>query len=73
MEKQARVGGDKMAKLEYDVLMQYKAALEAGKSARTVSFDTDDEQQIAKNLFLLTSKPVSRLRVTMYGRHRNQN
>jgi GTP-binding protein YchF len=58
VEKQARVGGDKMAKLEYDVLMQYKAALEAGKSARTVTFETDDEQQIAKNLFLLTAKPV---------------
>ena len=51
MEKQARVGGDKIAKLEYDVLMQYKAALEAGKSARTVTFDTDDEQQIAKRAY----------------------
>lgn len=58
VEKQARVGGDKMAKLEFDVLTQYKEALEAGKSARTVTFDTDDEQQIAKNLFLLTTKPV---------------
>ena len=38
--------------------MQYKEALEAGKSARTVTFDTEDEQQAAKNLFLLTSKPV---------------
>ena len=58
VEKQARVGGDKQAKLEYDVLMKYKEALEAGKSARTVQFDTEDEVQIAKNLFLLTSKPV---------------
>ena len=58
VEKQARVGGDKLAKLEYDVLMQFKAALEAGKSARIVTFDTDDEQQIARNLFLLTAKPV---------------
>ena len=58
VEKQARVGGDKQAKLEYDVLMQYKEALEAGISARTVVFETEDEQQVAKNLFLLTSKPV---------------
>ena len=58
VEKQARVGGDKQAKLEFDVLTQYKEALEAGKSARTVVFETEDEQQVAKNLFLLTSKPV---------------
>ena len=58
VEKQARVGGDKQAKLEYDVLMKFKEALEAGKSARTVEFDTEDEVMIAKNLFLLTSKPV---------------
>ena len=58
VEKQARVGGDKQAKLEYDVLMRFKEALEAGKSARTVVFDTEDEQLIAKNLFLLTLKPV---------------
>ena len=29
-----------------------------GKSARSVSFDTKDEQKAAKELFLLTSKPV---------------
>ena len=58
VEKQARVGGDKQAKLEYDVLIKFKEALEAGKSARTVEFDTEDEVMIAKNLFLLTSKPV---------------
>lgn len=58
VEKQARVGGDKQAKIEYEVLMRYKEALESGKSARTVVFDTIDEVQAAKNLFLLTSKPV---------------
>ena len=58
VEKVAKVGGDKQAKLEYDVLLQYKAALEQGKSARTVTFESEDEQQAAKNLFLLTAKPV---------------
>lgn len=38
--------------------MQYKDALEQGKSARTVTFETKDEQKIAHELFLLTSKPV---------------
>ena len=52
------MGGDKQAKLEYDVLLQYKTALEQGKSARTVTFESEDEQQAAKNLFLLTAKPV---------------
>jgi ribosome-binding ATPase len=32
--------------------------LEQGKSARTVTFETKDEQKLAKELFLLTSKPV---------------
>ena len=58
VEKVAKVGGDKQAKLEYDVLLQYKAALEQGKSARTVAFESEDEQQAAKDLFLLTAKPV---------------
>ena len=40
------------------VLVQYKDALEQGKSARTVTFETKDEQKIAHELFLLTSKPV---------------
>jgi ribosome-binding ATPase YchF (GTP1/OBG family) len=35
-----------------------KDALEQGKSARTVTFETKDEQKIAHELFLLTSKPV---------------
>ena len=58
VQKQAQTGGDKAAKLAYDVLIQYKDALEQGKSARTVQFETKDEQKIAKELFLLTSKPV---------------
>ena len=42
VQKQAQTGGDKAAKLAYDVLLQYKNALEQGKSARTVSFETKD-------------------------------
>ena len=58
VQKQAQTGGDKVAKQAYDVLVQYKDALEQGKSARTVTFETKDEQKIAHELFLLTSKPV---------------
>ena len=58
VEKQARVGGDKLAKVELDVLLKYKEALEKGLSARTVTFETEDEETAARNLFLLTAKPV---------------
>lgn len=58
VQKQAQTGGDKVAKQTYEILMQYKQTLEQGKSARTVQFETKDEQKIAKELFLLTSKPV---------------
>ena len=58
VEKQARVGGDKMAKIELGVLEAYKKALIEGRSARTVTFETEDEMAAAKNLFLLTTKPV---------------
>lgn len=58
VQKQAQTGGDKQAKQAYEVLVKFKEALEQGKSARTVTFDTKDEQKIAHELFLLTSKPV---------------
>ena len=58
VQKQAQTGGDKAAKQTYEVLVRYKEALEQGKSARTVQFESKDEQKIAKELFLLTSKPV---------------
>ncbi len=58
VEKQARVGGDKQAKLELGVLEAYRDALSQGHSARSVSFETEDEQAAARNLFLLTTKPV---------------
>lgn len=58
VQKQAQAGGDKQARLACDVLARYKEALGQGKNARTVSFDTKDEQKIARELFLLTAKPV---------------
>ena len=48
----------KVQKQAYEVLVKFKEALEQGKSARTVTFETKDEQKIAHDLFLLTSKPV---------------
>ena len=58
VEKQAKVGGDKAAKTEYEVLLKFRDALNQGQSARTVTFDNDEEEEAAKNQFLLTTKPV---------------
>ncbi len=57
-QKAAQTGGDKTARLQYEVLRQIKEALEKGLPARSVSFETADEQKFARELFLLTSKPV---------------
>ena len=48
----------KDAKVEVIVLHAYKEVLEQGKNARIVEFESKDEQDCARNLFLLTSKPV---------------
>lgn len=58
VEKQAKTGGDKDAKRAYDVLVQFREVLEQGKSARVVTFDSKEDQKIAKELYLLTYKPV---------------
>lgn len=58
VQKQAQTGGDKLAKMQYEVLRQYKEAFEAGKPARSIQFETVDEQRFARDLFLLTNKPV---------------
>lgn len=58
VEKIAQVGGDKQAKVEYDVLCAIRKALLEGKSARTVTFESKEEQAAMRNAFLLTSKPV---------------
>lgn len=57
-QKQAQTGGDKVAKMQYDVLKKFHDALEQGKPARSVEFETVDEQKFARDLFLLTAKPV---------------
>ena len=58
VEKQARTGGDKDAKLAFEVYSKIREALLRGESARTVTFDTKDENKLARELYLLTSKPV---------------
>ncbi|HEX3008532.1 MAG TPA: redox-regulated ATPase YchF [Bacteroidales bacterium] len=57
-QKAAQTGGDKNAKRLYEILVQYKDALEAGKSARTVTLDNKEDQKLAHDLFLLTDKPI---------------
>ena len=58
VQKQAQSGGDKQAKRLLEILLQYKAALEKGLSARTIKLDNKDDQRLARELFLLTDKPV---------------
>ena len=55
-EKRAKTGGDAYAKL-VEVLYLYKEALERGESARSVKL-TDLQQEVAKELMLLTNKPI---------------
>ena len=57
-QQKAAAAGNKEAKIEVSVMEAYKNLLEQGKNARTVEFDSKDEQDAARNLFLLTSKPV---------------
>ena len=56
-EKAGKVG-DKEAKKLADLLIRYKAALEQGKSCRSVVPANEEEAAIARDLFLLTNKPV---------------
>ncbi len=56
--EKAAAAGNKDAKIEAAVLKAYQEVLQQGKNARVVAFDTKDEQDCARNLFLLTTKPV---------------
>ncbi|GAB1358313.1 redox-regulated ATPase YchF [Porphyromonadaceae bacterium] len=58
VQKQAQTGGDKSAKVQYEVMVQIKEALEQGKPARVFKPANKDEEKAVKELFLLTSKPV---------------
>lgn len=58
VEKQAMVGGDKQAKVELELLLRYREALSRGESARVVEPETAEEIAAAKQMFLLTTKPV---------------
>lgn len=58
VQKQAQAGGDKTARKLCDILVRYKEALLEGKSCRTVVFDNPEDQQLAKDLYLLTNKPI---------------
>ena len=58
VEKQATTGGDKDAKKLLALLQRYRAALLQGKSCRTVVPENAEEEQMARDLYLLTNKPV---------------
>jgi len=57
VQKQAQTGGDKQAKIVYDILIRYHEALLQGKSARTIELGKE-EKPFVKDLHLLTDKPV---------------
>ncbi len=57
-EKAAKAGADKTAKMQLGVLQAYKEALEQGRPARSVTIEGKEEQKFARELFLLTNKPV---------------
>ncbi len=57
IQKQAQAG-DRDAKVQYEVLTRFKEALSQGHNARSVELLNKDEERVAHDLFLLTSKPV---------------
>ena len=57
-QKIAAIGNNKDAKVAVSVLEAYKEALDKGLNARSVTFESKEEQRYAHDLFLLTAKPV---------------
>lgn len=58
VQKQAKVGADKEAKKLCDLLERYRQALLEGRSCRSVALNGEEEEAMAKDLFLLTNKKV---------------
>ena len=58
VEKIARTAKDKEAQRAFDIYSKLRDALLKGESARSVKFDNKDDHEIAKELYLLTAKPV---------------
>jgi len=56
-EKAARMSQDTKIKTEFEALKKLREVLDAGKPARVADL-TDDEQIAARELFLITAKPV---------------
>lgn len=55
---QKQLKSDKSAAKDLEVLMKIKATLDEGMSARTLSFDDENEEEFVKSLNLLSNKPV---------------
>ena len=58
VEKQATTGGDKEARKLLNLLQRYRDALVQGKSCRSVRPENPEEEAMARELYLLTNKPV---------------
>ena len=54
----AAKAGEKEARVEYGLLTRLKEALEAGRPARSVAIENDEEAKVLRELHLITAKPV---------------
>jgi len=54
----AAKAGVKEAQVEYGLLVRLKEALEAGRPARSVALQNEDEAKVLRELHLITAKPV---------------
>lgn len=58
IQRKAKGGTDKEAKGQYEYMLRFKEALEAGKPARSVEPSNEDEVRWGKHFGLLSAKPV---------------